>query len=392
MIIGIIGAPNKGKSTLFSSMTLNDVGIADYPFTTIDPNMGVAYVKVQCAEKIIGAKCNARSGSCSNGTRSIPINIIDVAGLVKDAHSGKGMGNKFLNDLAGADALILVVDASGATDSNGNACENCDPTEDIGMVTSELQEWLSEILKKHMNVISKAADGEEALHSVLAGLKVSKDEIEAAAKECFLNASSINWSEEDIKLFSKALLDKSKPIIIAANKMDKPGARDNIVKLAKAFGEKNVMGCSAVIELALARAEKNGIIQYSGSDSFSIIKEGITAEQKEALEYMAKFIKANNGTGVQRLLSAAVFDLLKMIVVYPVEDENKYTDHNGNVLPDAILMKEGSTAYDLALSIHTDIAKSMLYAIDAVKKIRVAKNYVLKNNDIIKIVTAAKKA
>ncbi|MEM0202297.1 MAG: redox-regulated ATPase YchF [Candidatus Micrarchaeaceae archaeon] len=392
MIIGIIGAPNKGKSTLFSSLTLNEVGIADYPFTTIDPNMGVAYVKVPCAETLIGMKCNARSGSCSNGIRSIPINIIDVAGLVKDAHSGKGMGNKFLNDLAGADALVLVVDASGSTDPNGNPCDKCNPSDDIKMVLSELQAWLYDIIKKHMNAISKTDDGNEALYNVLAGLKVNKEDIEESAKECFLSTSRINWSDEDIMSFSKALLKKSKPIEIAANKMDKSGAKENLVKLKAEFGDSSVIGCSAAIELALEKAAKSGLISYDSSDSFKLIKEGATKEQIEALDYMSKFIKANGGSGVQQLLKTIVFDLLDLIVVYPVEDENKYTDHNGNVLPDAILMKKGSTALDLARAIHTDIAKNMLYAIDAIKKVRLAKEYVLKNNDIIKIVSSAKKA
>ena len=390
MIIGIIGAPNKGKSTLFSSLTLNDVGIADYPFTTIDPNMGVAYVKVPCAEKLIGAKCNARSGSCSNGIRSIPINVIDVAGLVKDAHSGKGMGNKFLNDLAGADALVIVVDSSGGTDQNGNPCEGCNPSEDIKMVLSELHAWLYDILKKHMNAISKTDDGTEALYSVLAGLKVSKEHIEEAAKECFLSTSRINWSDDDIMAFSKALLKKSKPVLIAANKIDKAGAKENLARLKAEYGEKDVVGCSAAIELALEKAAKAGVISYDGGDSFTIIKEDIKKEQKDALDYMSSFLKANGGSGVQHMLNTIVFDLLNLIIVYPVEDENKYTDHNGNVLPDAILMEDGSTALDLARAIHTDIAKNMLYAIDALKKVRVAKDYKLKNNDIIKIVSSAK--
>ena len=390
MIIGIIGAPNKGKSTLFSSLTLNEVGIADYPFTTIDPNMGVAYVKVPCAESMVGTKCNARSGSCSNGIRSIPINVIDVAGLVKDAHSGKGMGNKFLNDLAGADALVLVVDASGGTDPSGNPCDKCNPADDIKMVLVELQAWLYDILKKHMNAISKTDDGTEALYSVLAGLKASREDIEASAKECFLSTSRINWSDEDIMSFSKALLKKSKPIAIAANKMDKSGAKENLARLKVEFGDSNVIGCSAAIELALEKAAKSKLISYDGIDSFKLIKEGATKEQIEALDYMSKFIKANGGSGVQQLLNTIVFTLLDLIVVYPVEDENKYTDHNGNVLPDAILMENGSTALDLARAIHTDIAKNMLYAIDALKKVRVAKDYKLKNNDIIKIVSSAK--
>jgi ribosome-binding ATPase YchF (GTP1/OBG family) len=104
---------------------------------------------------------------------------------------------------------------------------------------------------------------------------------------------------------------------------------------------------------------------------------------------MGRFIAAR-GTGVQELLNGIVFVLSNSIVVYPVEDENRYTDHYGSVLPDAVLMRDGSTAYDLAMTVHTDIANSMLYAVDAKTKMRLPKDYVLKNNDVLRIVTAAR--
>ncbi|MGC8648897.1 MAG: GTPase, partial [Candidatus Micrarchaeia archaeon] len=162
MLIGIVGAPNKGKSTLFSALTLNEVEIADYPFTTINPNLGVAYVSKECVDKELNISCNARNSLCINHVRFFPVNIIDVAGLVEDAHLGKGMGNQFLNDLASADALIVVVDASGKTDAHGNKVDYADPINDVNMVTNEIIEWISGIIKKHINIISKREDGVEA--------------------------------------------------------------------------------------------------------------------------------------------------------------------------------------------------------------------------------------
>jgi ribosome-binding ATPase len=388
MLIGIVGAPNKGKSTLFSALTLKDVEIADYPFTTINPNMGIAYISRQCVEKELNVKCTARNSLCENGIRKIPINIVDVAGLVEGAHEGKGRGNQFLSDLAAADVLILVVDASGKTDPEGNSCSGCDPTKDVEIIRNEIIEWLSSIVKKHLSKISKRTDGVIALQEVLTGLKVNADQIKSAIGRAQLTEVKISWDDAGIKRFATQLLKESKPIIIAANKCDAKGADENIGKLQRGF--ENVIATSGAIELALNKAKNNKIIDYaSGSKTFNIIKEDITPDQRNALKYMLDFLK-EKGTNLQHLVNYSVFDIMKDIIVYPVEDENKYTDHFGNVLPDAILIKKGSTAFDLANSIHTDIGKNMLYAIDARTKMRLAKDYVLKDNDVIKIVSAAR--
>lgn len=391
MQIGIIGAPNKGKSTLFSAITLNEVAIADYPFTTIDPNIGIAYATSQCVEKELSVKCRARNSLCVDGTRMLPINIIDVAGLVEGSHEGKGMGNQFLNDLAGADVYLLVVDSSGKTDPAGNHnSENNDPVKDVLMVKDELRAWLAGIIRKHMNVLSRSYDGVEALYSILASLKVSKESISYAINASFLTSNNINWKDSDIEAFSNNLLTAAKPILIVANKFDSKESEQHVNDLKEKFGEQNVIACSAAIELALRKATKQGLISYKPGDrSFEILKQGISEEQKTALGYMKDFI-SKKGTNVQEVINNAVFKLLDDIVVYPVEDENKYSDHFGNVLPDAILIKDGSTSLDLAAKIHTDIAKNMLYALDAKTKMRIGKDYLLKNNDVIKIVTAAK--
>ncbi len=389
MLVGIIGAPNKGKSTLFSALTLSDVQIADYPFTTINPNMGITYATSKCPEVELGTKCKARNSLCVNGVRKIPVNIIDVAGLVEGAHSGKGMGNQFLNDLAAADALMVVVDASGRSDSIGNPCESCDAAEDIKMVRNELVEWISSIINKHMRQLSKNADGVKALGEVLTGLKIGEDKIRFAIDYASLPYARISWSEAEVKKFSDKLLEISKPMLIIANKCDIKGALGQLSVLRSSFGDRDVVGTSAAIELALRKAEDQHIIEFTSAKEFKIINTNITKEQHDALEYMRKFIRTMDASA-NGIVNRTVFDLLENIVVYPVEDENKYTDHFGNVLPDAILMRNGSTALDLAATIHTDIAKNMLYAIDARSKRRLAKDYVLKHNDVIKIVSAAR--
>ena len=332
MLIGIVGAPNKGKSTLFSALTMNEVPIADYPFTTINPNKGVAYATRKCVHEELHVKCSPKNPFCVGGTRMLPINIEDVAGLVEGASEGKGMGNQFMNDLSNSDCLIIVTDASGKTDPSGNRAEASDPIMDVKMVQQEIAKWVAD------RTIPKSA----------------------------------------------------KPSIIAANKFDATGADKNVSALKAAFGPDKVVGCSAAVELALKKAAKNGIIDYiPGASSFRILNENISKEQREALGYMQNFLKTK-GTNVQELLNRTVFGLLDLIAVYPVEDEHKYADHSGNVLPDAILVKRGSTALQLAEKIHTDIAKGMLYAIDTRTKMRIAKDYVLKDNDVIRIVSAAK--
>jgi len=389
MLLGIIGAPNKGKSTLFSALTMLDVAIANYPFTTIKPNHGVAYVSKRCVDSELGVKCNPKNSICMNGTRLIPIEVVDVAGLVPNAHLGKGMGNQFLNDLISADAFIQVVDVSGKTDENGNPCEKCDPAKEFKIVNNELAYWLRDIIKRHINRIEKRSDSVAGLAEILSSFKVGEKQIEEAAEKSYLSLSGINWGDEDILSFARELLRISKPVAVAANKLDM-ASKEDLDQLKAELKDTLVIGCSGAAELTLRKAAKAGIIDYTpGATEFRIVGKP-SKEQEDALNYLAEYIKKNNGTGLQQLINSVVFDLLKMIVVYPVEDENKYTDHYGNVLPDAFLVKEGTTAIELAEKIHTSLAKNMIYAVDAKKKMRVPKDYKLKDNDVIKFVSTAK--
>ncbi len=396
--IGLVGKTNVGKSTFFSASTMVDVEIANRPFVTIDPNVGMGYIKSKCVHTEFGVKCNPRNSVCIDDFRFVPVKIVDVAGLIPGAHEGRGLGNKFLDDLRKADVLIHVIDASGSTNEEGSPVEpgTRDPEEDIIFIENELDEWFTSIVNKDWNKFSRTADlaGKDIVDSLLSklsGLSVNKLQIIETLKRTGLeNTKLMQWTDDDIRKFSKTLRQVSKPIVVAANKSDVPVSKENIEKLKEKH--QLVIPVSANSELALRKASKNGIIKYIPGDRDFQIIGNINQKQREALDFIKiKVLDVYGSTGVQDAINAAVFKALNMILVYPVEDEKKLSDKNGNVLPDALLVKEGSTPRDLAAEIHTDLAKGFLYAVDARKKMRVGDDYKLKMNDVMKIVSTMAK-
>ena len=399
-IVGIIGKTNVGKSTLFAALTLAPAQIANHPFTTIKPNIGVGYVRKQCVHVELGLKgCNPRTGMCINGNRFIPVKIMDVAGLIPGASEGRGLGNKFMDDLRQADVLIQVVDASGSTAPDGTPASpgTYDPVEEAKLIQEEVDKWfINVILRIWENKISRyiytIRDPIDYLSQTLSGLSISKQHIVETVNKLGLPTKLMKWSKDDVIKFARTLRHLSKPIIIAANKMDLPHAEENIRRLKEEFGEHMVVPISALAELILRKASAAGLIRYlPGDKDFEVIApEKLSAQQKKALELVRKKVLEKYGsTGVQELLNKAIFDVLKLIVVYPVEDHKKYTDHSGRILPDAYLVPKGTTAIELAYMIHTDLGKTFLYAINAKTGERLGEDYVLKDNDVIKIVAAA---
>ncbi len=389
MQIGIVGKTNVGKTTFFSAATMVDAEISNRVFTTIKPNIGVGYVTAPCVCRELGVQCQPQNSRCENGIRLIPVRIIDIAGLVPGAHKGRGLGNQFLSDIMEAQALVHVVDASGGTDDEGNSVRpgTHEPMEDVLFLEREMDYWILGILKKNWHsIFRKAGAGdvklEEELHKQISGLGITIDDVRHALLEAPVDEKSC---DDDILRFVEILRKKSKPMIVAANKADVPEAEENINKMKET--EVPAVPCSAESELALRKAEKEGDIKYvPGDRDFEIIKPELEDKKRKALEFIRNNVmKKFGGTGVQECLNRAVFDLLGMIVVYPVENENKYTSGKGHVLPDAYLVPKGTTARELAGIIHTDFLEKFTAAIDARKKQRISADHELKNGDIVKI-------
>ena len=390
MQIGLLGKANVGKSTFFSAATETPVPSGNFPFTTIEPNVGVAYVKADCACKHFGIK--HENQLCVNGTRFIPVKLIDVAGLVPGAHEGKGLGNQFLDDARQAEVLIHVVDIAGTTDIQGQPVPvgTHDPLEDIVFVQDEFDQWFVNILKREWDKITREIDQKRAkltdgIAKRFSGLGIKDYQIhEILQKQGLVARNPKEWKDSDIEIFVKELRKNTKPMIIAANKADLCQDLDILKKVSDV-----IIPCSAETELLLRKASKAGIVNYSsGDECFTIVDDKkILPSQQKALELVKSVFSKIPSTGIQKILNTAVFDLLKFIVVYPVEDETKLINKDGVVLPDTKLLPQDSTAKDLATLIHADIAKGFLHAIDCKTKQRISGDQKLKNGDVIKIVS-----
>ncbi|NVM19242.1 MAG: redox-regulated ATPase YchF [Candidatus Lokiarchaeota archaeon] len=399
-LIGIVGKPSAGKSTFLNAACLTNAKVSELPFTTIEPNKGIAYVKTKCVCKDLNLKDDPKNSYCLNGNRFIPVNVLDVAGLVPDAHKGKGLGNRFLNDLSKADLLIHIVDISGSLDKSGKRIkvgEN-DPYEDVVFLENEINLWFKQILEREdwtKFIKSHARERKifiEELYKRLSGIKINKNQIILALKNSNLEEKNPSlWSDEDLLSFSTKLREISKPILILANKIDKEIGLENYTKLKNKI-EGEIIPCSALAEFFLRKYHQEKKIEYMpGSNNFTILNESnLGHNELEMLKNIReKILVTFSETGIQNALTFAVFDILNQICVYPVSDLNKFSDNNDNVLPDAFLVKQGTMLRNFIRDkIHTDLADHFIFGIDARTKKRLGENYELKHNDIIKIITS----
>lgn len=399
--IGLIGKTNTGKTTFFNSATLSSAEISTYPFTTKKAETAKAYAITLCVHPEFNVVDNPNNSKCSDGWRYIPIELIDLPGLIKDAWKGKGLGNQFLSIAAQSDVLLHVVDVSGSVDSSGKVSEvgTGDPISDYADIEEELMMWYHKILEGNRDKLSKLIqttnDKIEALTDLYRGIGVNKNNIKETLKITGLEDKDFdNFDVKDTKQFASTLRKISKPTLIVANKIDIEGGDKTFDRLRERYTDNIVVPASADSELSLRRAEQKGLIKYSpGSEQFDIVKpQELNSKQKNALEFIKKDIMGEYmRTGVQFAINIAVFKLLKMNSVYPVANEEKLSDKKGRVLPDLILMKDGSTVTDLANEIHSDLQKGLLYAKDLRYNLRLPLDYQLRDRDVISLVSASKK-
>ncbi|MCV0400844.1 MAG: redox-regulated ATPase YchF [Nitrosopumilus sp.] len=399
--IGLIGKTNTGKTTFFNSATLSSEEISSYPFTTKSPVSGVAHAITLCVHPEFKIQDNPNNSKCLDGWRYIPIELIDLPGLIKDAWKGKGLGNQFLSIAAQSDALLHVVDASGGIDSAGKITEvgTGDPISDFADIEEELIMWYQKILEGNRDKVSKliktGLDVFDAITDLYRGIGVTKTHVKEAFHVTNLEEKNFDdFDMTDTKKFASYLRKISKPTLIVANKVDVEGADKNFVRLRERYNDSIVIPVSGDSEFVLRRAEQKGLIKYSpGSETFEIIKsDQLNEKQNNALNFIKKGIMGEYmRTGVQFAINMAVFKLLKMNSIYPVADDKNMADKKGRILPDLILLKDGATINDLAKEIHTDLTKGLLYGKDLRYNLRLPIDYQLRDRDVVSLVSAAKK-
>lgn len=393
MEIGIVGKPNVGKSTFFESSTLAGVEIANYPFTTIKANRGMGYLRCPDPGPDLGVVSQPNNSLVIGDTRFVPVEMLDVAGLVPDAHSGKGLGNQFLDDLRQAHALVHIIDVSGSTDSEGNPIDKGahDPLEDVAFLEKEIDFWFHGIIMKDWQKISRTAESsrshvENMLAERLSGLGITLHHISEAVHHMDLDDHPTRWTDEQMMDLASTLRRISKPIIIAANKADKADD-EQIERFISGMDGYTVIPICAEAELALRRADKADLIEYKpGDPTFSIPEpESLNPAQKKALDRIKRALDRFGSSNIQKVLETAAYELLDLIVVFPVEDEHKFTDKDKRVLPDAHLLRKGSTTKDLAYKVHTDLGDHFIRAVDCRTQRTIGADHELKHGDVIKI-------
>ncbi|MFB6144195.1 MAG: redox-regulated ATPase YchF [Candidatus Nanohaloarchaea archaeon] len=389
--IGLVGKPSVGKSTFFNAATMNEIDEGDYPFTTIEPSVGEAYVRVECAAPDFGEECDPRVGRCVDGKRFVPVKLVDVAGLIPGAHEGKGLGNQFLTDLNEADVLVHVVDFSGKTDIEGEPTEGHDPREDIDFLENELDMWYLEILEKGIKRFKdkqRAQDVklEEELAEQMSAFRTDKNEIKQVILSLDLGLNPDLWDEQDRGAVAREIRKATKPMVIAANKMDTEEAQENFeeIKSDPEYEDLTIVPCSAHAEKALKNAAEQGAVDYTpGEDEFEIVAD-LPEEKEQGLEKIREFANEYSGTGVQKALETALFDELGVIAVFPGGADGLGDEH-GNILPDCFLLPEGATAEEFAYTIHSDIGEGFLHAVDCRENRQIGADHELEHGDVIEI-------
>ncbi|KAI9205513.1 P-loop containing nucleoside triphosphate hydrolase protein [Polychytrium aggregatum] len=397
ILLAFVGKPSAGKSSFLNAVTDAQAKVGNFPFTTIKPNHGVSYIPVDCPCKRFGkqAQCSPRYGKCIDGTRYLPIKILDVAGLVPGASEGQGLGNQFLDDLRTADALIHVVDVSGTTDQNGKETAGYDPINDINWLRSEIHNWVfnnlhkrwGSIVRRHVAIKALPA---ETLQNQFSGYGSTVSLCHRFMEKCGIKEALETWDDDTLHAIVDAFLDERFPTVIALNKIDLPDSDKNIDRICRKYDESRIVLTSALAEVFLRKLHKQKFIKYfEGTDSFELAEDQIDPSEEEKLKPLDEKTRSRlekvqdmvlfryGHTGVLEAVKKAV-DLLGMIPVYPVKNINNFSSfgRDNRVFRDCLLVPPETTVRDLAKMVHPDLDKYYLYA-ETIGSIRLGEDQII---------------